>query len=105
MAEGKPVSSSDYWGQAYLLHLPATVIMVWFYNHSKGSILVAGIAHTAANTAFAFFSNLDWATYNSTAAVAALVLILVGEMWKKLPFDHPAVYQAPKVEKNVEILR
>lgn len=105
MAEGKPVYSPEYWGQAYLTHLSATVTIVWFYNRSKGSILVAGIVHAAANTAFAFFSNLDWATYNSTAAVAALVLILVGEMWKKLPFDHPAVYQAPKVEKNVEILR
>jgi uncharacterized protein len=95
MAEGKPVYSLEYWGQNYLTLLSATVLIVWFYNRSKGSILVAGIAHAAANTAFAFFPNLDWAIFNWTAAVAALALILVDRMWKKLPPDHPAVYQAP----------
>jgi membrane protease YdiL (CAAX protease family) len=98
MAEGKPVTSPEYWVQAYLTHLSATVVIAWFYNHSKGSILVAGIAHAAANTAFAFFSNLDWTIYNWTAAVCALVLILADRMWKKLPSDHPAVYQAPEHE-------
>ena len=93
MAEGKPVYSPEYWGQTYLTHLSATVVIGWFYNRSKGSILVAGIAHAAANTAFAFFTNLDWAIYNWTAAVAALVLIVLDRMWKKLPPDHPAVYQ------------
>jgi membrane protease YdiL (CAAX protease family) len=93
MAEGKPVYSPEYWGQTYLELLPATVIIVWFYNRSKGSILVAGIAHAAANTAFAFFPSLDWTIYNWTAAFAALVLILADRMWKKLSFDHPAVYQ------------
>lgn len=105
MAEGKPVYSPEYWGQTYLTHLSATVTIVWFYNRSKGSILVAGIAHAAANTAFAFFPNLDWATYNWTVAVAALVLILVSQMWKKLPSDHPAVYQIPQDEKSVAVLQ
>jgi len=95
MAEGKPVSSPEYWLQTYLTHLSATVVIVWFYNRSKGSILVAGIAHAAANTAFAFFPNLDGAIFNWTAAVAALALILVEQMWKKMPSDHPAVYQDP----------
>jgi uncharacterized protein len=104
MAEGRSVSSPEYWGQTYLELLPATVIIVWFYNRSKGSILVAGIAHAAANTAFAFFPNLDGEIFNWTAAVAALALILVDRMWKKLPADHPAVYQTPGFdEKNVEL--
>lgn len=98
MAEGKPVSSPEYWGQSYLAHLSATVTIVWFYNRSKGSILVAGIAHAAANTIFAFFTNLDWAIYNWTAAVAALVLILVDRMWKRLPVYHPAVYPTSPLE-------
>ncbi len=98
MAEGKPVSSPDYWAQEYLMHLSATVTIVWFYNRSKGSILVAGIVHAAANTAFAFFPNLDWAIYNWAAAGAASVLILVDRMWKKLPSDHPAVYHTPALE-------
>jgi membrane protease YdiL (CAAX protease family) len=97
MAEGKPVSSPEYWWQAYLTHLSSTVIIVWFYNRSKGSILVAGIAHAAANTAFAFLPIPDLRIYDWTAAGAALVLILVGQMWKKLPSYHPAVYQMPEL--------
>ena len=95
MAEGRPVISPEYWGRTYLELLPGTVTLCWFYNRSKGSILVAGIAHAAANTAFAFLPNLDWSVFNCTVAVAALVMILVDRMWKKLPPDHPAVYSKP----------
>jgi membrane protease YdiL (CAAX protease family) len=71
------------------------VIISWLYNRSKGSILVAGIAHAAANTAFAFFPNLDWQVYDWTVAVVALVLVVIDRMWKKLPPDHPALYISP----------
>jgi len=71
------------------------VTLGWLYNRSKGSILVAGIAHAAANTTLALFPNLDWAVYNWTVGVAALVMIVVDRMWKKLPYDHPAVYHEP----------
>jgi membrane protease YdiL (CAAX protease family) len=98
MAEGKPVSSPEYWLQTYLTHLSASVILVWFYNRSKGSILVAGTAHAAANTGFAFLPTLDWMIFNWTAAGASLVVILVDRMWKKLPSDHPAVYSTPALE-------
>jgi membrane protease YdiL (CAAX protease family) len=97
-AEGKDIFSLAYWIKTYLELLPATVIIGWFYNRSKGSILVAGITHAAANTAFAFFPNLDWTVYDLTVAVAALVMILADRMWKKLPPDHPAVYQEPVPE-------
>jgi membrane protease YdiL (CAAX protease family) len=92
MAEGRPVFSPEYWGRTYLELLPGTVTLCWFYNRSRGSILVAGIAHAAANTAFGFLPNLDWTVFNWTVAVAALGMILVDRMWKKLPPDHPAVY-------------
>jgi len=95
MAEGKPVLSLGYWGEAYRPLLSATVLIVWFYNRSKGSILVAGIAHAAANTAFAFLVIPEWRIFDWTAAVASLLLILVSRMWKKLPSEHPAVYQDP----------
>jgi membrane protease YdiL (CAAX protease family) len=95
MAEGRSVFSLEYWVKTYLELLPATVVIGWFYNRSKGSILVAGTAHAAFNTVFAFFPNLNWTVYNSTVAVAALVMIVADRMWKKLPSDHPAVYQAP----------
>ena len=96
MAEGKPVLSLAYWGQAYLTHLSATVVIVWFFNRSKGSILVAGIAHAAANTAFAFLTIQDWTIFDWTAAAAVLALALIDRMWKKLPAGHPAVSQSPE---------
>ena len=100
MAEGKPVFSLEFWGQSYLLHLSVTVILVWFYNRSKGSILVAGFAHAAANTASAFFPDLDVAIFVWTMVVAALVVVLLGRMWKQLPSDHPAVYQVSGLPDN-----
>jgi membrane protease YdiL (CAAX protease family) len=95
-AEGRPVMSLAYWGQTYLELLPASLALGWLYNRSKGSILTAGIGHAAANTAFAFFPNLDWLVFVWTSAAAALVMILIDQMWKKLPHDHPAVYQYPQ---------
>jgi membrane protease YdiL (CAAX protease family) len=96
-AEGNPVFSWQYWIVQYALHIPASVIIGWFYNRSQGSILVAGIAHAAANTADAFL-NLDLTVFPLTLAFVALVLIVVDRMWKKLPSDHPAVYQEPALD-------
>jgi hypothetical protein len=62
---------------------------------SAAAARASGIAHAAANTTFWLFPNLDWTVYNWTAATAALVMILVDRMWKKLPPDHPAVYSKP----------
>ena len=95
IAEGRPVFSLVYWVQSYLELFAGTVTLCWFYNRSKGSILVAGIAHAIANTAFWLFPNLDWTVFNWTVAAVALVMILTDRMWKKLPSDHPAVYQSP----------
>jgi membrane protease YdiL (CAAX protease family) len=98
-AEGRPVFTPEYWGRTYLELLPGTVVLGWLYNRSRGSILVAGIAHAAANTAFAFFPNLDWTVYTVTAALAALVMILADRMWARLPPDHQAVYREPALEE------
>ena len=97
-AEGRPVSSPGFWGTTYLQDLPATILITWFYNRSKGSILVAGIAHAAANTVFAFLPDLDWTVFTSTVGVATLVMILADRMWKRLPSNHPAVYRAPALD-------
>ena len=97
-AEGNPMLAWSWWVGQYALHIHASVTIGWLYNRSKGSILVAGIAHAAANTAIAFSPNLDWTVYILTATIAALVMILIDRMWKKLPSDHPAVFQAPLLE-------
>ena len=76
----------------------SSIITGWFYNRSKGNILVAGIIHAAQNTYIKLLLNWDSITYLVVMAVVALVLILVDRMWKKLPADHPAVYQAPLLD-------
>jgi hypothetical protein len=68
---------------------------VWICNRAGGSILVAGFAHAALNTAQAFIPYRDIRSLYPTLLIAALVLILVNRMWKKLPTDHPVVYQTP----------
>jgi membrane protease YdiL (CAAX protease family) len=100
-AEGKPVSSGRFWGEYYLVHALFSLIIVWFYNRSRGSILVAGVAHAAANTAFAFMPRIDLPIFIATVAIAALVLILADKMWESLPPGHPAVYRAPQEQEAV----
>lgn len=90
-AEGKPVMTVQYWVEMYAGHILFSLLIVWIYNRANGSILVAGIAHAASNTAFAFIPLQDLQGLYLTWLVAAIVMILVDRMWKKLPPDHPAV--------------
>lgn len=101
-SEGRPVFSPEFWARTFLELFAATVTLCWFYNRSKGSILVAGIAHAAANTTLWLFPNLDWTVYTLTATAAAVVMILGDRMWKKLPVDHPAVYNDPNRVEPIE---
>jgi membrane protease YdiL (CAAX protease family) len=95
-AEGQPVFTWEFWVGAYINVIPASVVIGWFYNRSKGSILVAGIAHAASNTAFAFLPNLDWDVFNGIVFVAAFALVLLDRMWRRLPAENPAVYTSPQ---------
>ncbi len=73
------------------MHIPAGVIICWLYNRSRGSILVAGVAHASANTAFALFRGFDMTGLTLTFYAFVVVIVLVDRMWKKPPPDHPAV--------------
>jgi len=90
-SDGSPVLTMAFWIEMWAAHILASFLIVWLCNRAKGSILVAGIAHAAMNTvqAFAPFGSLLFLVLS----VAALVMILVDRMWKRLPPDHPAVYQ------------
>jgi membrane protease YdiL (CAAX protease family) len=92
-AEGSPVLTWQYWLERYVVIAPASVLVVWICNRAQGSILVAGISHAALNTAEAFIPIGDGQLPYLTCFAAALVVILVDRMSKKLPSDHPAVYQ------------
>jgi membrane protease YdiL (CAAX protease family) len=96
-AEGQAVFTLPFWFEFYINHTLASIIITWFYNRSRGSILVAGIAHTAANTVLAFLPGLDWFIFTAIMAGAALLLVLSGRMWNRLPEGDPAVVVSPKL--------
>jgi membrane protease YdiL (CAAX protease family) len=92
-AAGEPVFSAQYWGETLIRLFPATVMINWFYNRSKGSILVAGIVHASANTAFAFMPRVDWPVHTVMMYIFVGGLVLISRMWEKLPIGHGAVVQ------------
>ena len=94
-AEGREVFTLSYWAETFFNLILASILITWLYNRSKGSILVAGTAHAAANTIFVFLPNLDWILYSAMMVIVALLLILFDRMWKRLPQEDPAVSHAP----------
>jgi uncharacterized protein len=104
-AEGRPVFEWQFWVEMYTAHMLGSLIIVWVCNRAGGSILAAGVTHAAANTVQAFIPMPDGRVLLSICLVTVLAMILTDQMWKKLPSEHPAVYQTPKDEKNVEILQ
>jgi len=75
----------------WVLIVLVTVVFTWFYNRTKGSVLVTALIHPAMNTATSFL----------TGSLGALILLFAfmvflivrDKMWEKLPADHPAIYQ------------
>ena len=97
-AERRPVFDWQFWAEMYVAHMLGSLIIVWVCNRAGGSILVAGVTHAAANTVQAFIPMPDGRVLLSICLVTALALILVDRMWKKLPSDHPAVYQVSALD-------
>jgi CAAX protease family protein len=93
-AQGQPVLAVEFLVAMYIGHMLMSVLIVWICNRAKGSILVAGFAHAALNTAQAFIPFRDIQSLYPTLFIVILVLILVDRMWKKLPSDRPDVFQA-----------
>jgi membrane protease YdiL (CAAX protease family) len=94
-SQGEPVFTWNFWinTNSYLIVL-GSIITGWFYNRSKGSILVAGIIHASDNTTARLLIIDDWNGYLILKVIVAVVLILVDRMWKKLPQNDPAVYRS-----------
>ena len=86
-AEGEQIATIGFWFNAYLTVVPISILIGWLYNRSKGSILVAGIAHAAGNTAIALIPNVSLRAASAVTAVATVIVIIVDRMWKKLPQD------------------
>jgi len=96
-AEGRPVFEWQFWVEMYIVHMLGSLIIVWVCNQAGGSILVAGVTHAAANTVQAFISQPDGRVLLSICLIIALAMILADKMWKRLPSDHPAVFQTPEL--------
>ena len=58
---------------------------------------MAGVAHAAGNTVQTFIPNYDAQVALVVFATAALLLVLVDKMWKRLPQEDPAVGHAPRL--------
>lgn len=104
-AEGRPVFDWRFWAEMYTAHILGSLVIVWVFNRSRGSILVAGVTHAAANTIQAFIPMPDGRVLLSICLITVLVIIFADQMWKKLPSDHLSVYQIPKDEKNIAVLQ
>jgi membrane protease YdiL (CAAX protease family) len=97
-SQGAPLNNWNFWVNNGSMIILSSIITGWFYNRSKGSILVAGVIHAADNTTATVLPILDWFGYGYLVlkVIVTLVIILVARMWKKLPPDHPAVYKSPE---------
>lgn len=74
------------WG----LILLVTIIFTWFFNRTKGSILVTALLHPAMNTTSNFLSGSLGAIL--LLFVFMLFVIILDSMWRRLPTDNPAIY-------------
>lgn len=92
-AEGRSINTFAFWQMSYLIHVPSSVIICWIFNRSRGSILIAGITHASANTVMAMFGGFDITVLAIMLYAFSVVIIFKDRMWRKLPNNHPAVYQ------------
>ena len=72
--------------------LPVAIVFTWLYNRAKGSLLATALLHAAMNTTAHFVP----ITLGGIMLLGAFVVFIVvcGRMWRKLPGNDPAVYQA-----------
>jgi membrane protease YdiL (CAAX protease family) len=72
------------------------ILFGWIYNRTKGSILAPAIFHASMNSMNPLMGTFPMTTAGNILLVGlAVVVIVYDRMWKKLPADHPAVYQVP----------
>ena len=76
----------------WVLILFVTFIFTWFYNRTKGSILVTALIHPMMNTTSYFLP----ATLLAIILLIAFMIfvIILDRMWKRLPAGNPAVYRS-----------
>jgi membrane protease YdiL (CAAX protease family) len=94
IGEGRDVVSISFWVSSYLLHIPSGIILCWCYNRSRGSLLIAGIAHASANTIVALIQPLEQNIMIIVFFVFVAAIVMIDKMWKRLPEEHPSVQKS-----------
>jgi membrane protease YdiL (CAAX protease family) len=73
----------------WVLILFVTVIFTWFFNRTKGSILITALIHPIMNTTGNFLTGSAGALL--LLFVFMIYVIILDKMWKRLPTDNPAI--------------
>ncbi len=80
------------------------ILFGWIYNRTKGSILAPVIFHASMNSMNPLMGTFPITTAGNILLVGlAVVVIVYDRMWKKLPADHPAVYQYPGLQDKKQM--
>lgn len=91
--EGQPILSPEFWLEAALTHVLMSLVLVWIYNRSTGSLLAAGVGHASAVTTNLFVPFRPQTGLYLTWAILVAAMILADRMWRKLAPEYPAVYR------------
>jgi len=67
----------------WVLVLPVAIVFTWFYNRTKGSLLVVALLHPAMNTATQFLP-ITLAGLGLLLAFVAFAIVR-DRMWRRLP--------------------
>jgi membrane protease YdiL (CAAX protease family) len=82
----------------YAIYPFITILFSWIYNRTNGSILAVALFHASMNSMNSLMGIFPVTlASNIILIIFAFTVVLTDRMWRKLPEDHPAVY-----EENIE---
>jgi membrane protease YdiL (CAAX protease family) len=77
-----------------VLYACITILFTWTYNRTNGSILAVVIFHASMNSMNPLMGILPITTVGNIMLIGFAILVVIWDrMWRRLPKDHPAVYQ------------
>ena len=77
-----------------VLYAFITVLFTWTYNRTNGSILAVVLFHASMNSMNPLMGILPVTTAGNILLIAFAILVVFRDrMWKRLPDNHPAVFQ------------
>jgi membrane protease YdiL (CAAX protease family) len=86
-----------------VLYLFIMILFTWTYNRTKGSILAIVIFHASMNSMNPLMGIFPITTASNVLLIAlAITILILGRMWRKLPENHPAVYQDAALSVSTE---